>query len=101
MHFPPGTYTEVFYTFTHLTSGKVVENIDAVSATQDNRSVTFTIATADLQYGMWQLEFKATAGGAVLTTALGYASTGGNTAVPSATVDYTGGDTDEYKVYYE
>lgn len=101
MHFPPGTYTEVYYRFTHLTTNQVLTNTDAVSATQDNRCVTFTIATESMQYGMWILEFMATLGGSVLTTALGYASTGGNTAVPSDPDNYTAGDTAEYKVYYE
>lgn len=101
MHFPPGEYDEVYYRFTHMTTREVLTNTEAVAATQNNRCVTFDIQTEGMQYGMWLLEFMGSFGGSVLTTALGYASTGGNTAVPSDPENYTAGDTTQYKVYYE
>ena len=101
VHFPPGTYSQIYYRFVNVTTGKDLFNVIPVSATTTNRGVEFTIATAQLEDGMHILEFKTSIGGDPVTTLLGYASLGGNTAVPSDPSTYTGGDSDVYKVYYE
>jgi hypothetical protein len=101
VHFPPGSYSSIYYRFTNLTTGLKVFNALPVGAMTNNRGVEFTIATNNVQDGMHLLEFMTAPGGTPVTTLLGYASAGGNTAVPSDPSTYTGGDSDVYKVYYE
>lgn len=100
-HYPPGTVTgNQWFVLTNLTTDEVVQGI-AVFVRQNDRAVQLEVPGADLDTGMWQLQFKADSGSEVLFTALAYLSDGADTAVPSDPSTYTTGDTDRYTTYYE
>lgn len=99
---PTGT-SQVYFVATNRTSKEVqTTRVGLLINAQNNRYYTVTLPTPGWATGMWFVQiFTDLEATNLVNSFLGYASKGGNTAVPSDPDVYVTGDNDPYPVYYE